>query len=217
MFIDEIERIKDKKTIIEKVIDVSDVKNLFLLVRNIAKQNEILEEVINSWEGLRSHDYTGVACEGGTKKTATDYIEKIDALRADVDICDHYVTLSFLMNCQNTLGRFDERCVFNRLVLRGLSLKEITNSERLKYKEYYYPEYAIKYGEGYLIDTIIKEVGDELNWEKVERTTYRIRLKALEKIDYDSAIRKTKEDYIKWICSATTIKDIQKQNDTKCH
>ncbi len=210
MFIDEIERIKDKKTIIEKVIDVSDVKNLFLLVRNIAKQNEILEEVINSWEGLRSHDYTGVACEGGTKKTATDYIEKIDALRADIDICDHYVTLAFLMNCQNTLGRFDERCVFNRLVLRGLSLKEITNSERLKYKEYYYPEYAIKYGEGYLIDTIIKEVNESLDWDKGRATIYRTRLLCLEKIDYESALKRTKNDYFNWISSATSIRNSEK-------
>ncbi len=207
MFIDEIERIKDKSTIIEKVIDVSDVKNLFLLVRNIAKQNEILQEVINSWEGIRSHDYTGVVCEGGTKKTATDYIEKIDSLRGDIDICDHYVTLAFLMNCQNTLGRFDERCVFNRLVLRGLSLKEITDSDRLKYKEYYYPEYAIKYGEGYLIDTIIKEVNESLDWDKGRATIYRTRLLCFEKIDYESALKKAKEDYISWISSATSIRN----------
>lgn len=211
MFLDDIEKIKDNSVLTATITGVSDVTNLFQLRKALIAHNFTIIELLNSWQGVSSFDFTKLRIEGGTKKTHCDYIERLDVLRSDEEVCNQFFILRLLLNCQDTLARYDERLIFNYLVLRGLTQKPADSV----YKDVLFPEYDIKFNDNWLVDSIIEQLNKEFETSKGRKTIYRAKNRIIEKIDYNAAIKKTREEYKIWISTTYIITKSERENDTK--
>ena len=208
MFLDDIEKIKDNSVLTATITGVSDVTNLFQLRKALIAHNFTIIELLNSWQGVSSFDFTKLRIEGGTKKTHCDYIERLDVLRSDEEVCNQFFILRLLLNCQDTLARYDERLIFNYLVLRGLTQKPADSV----YKDVLFPEYDIKFNDNWLVDSIIEQLNKEFEIERNKRTYFRSKAKILDKINYKEAIRKTRAEFITWISTTYIITESENDN-----